>query len=71
MAAVFDGISNVPADVDVKDSSVQAHNPPKDGSIPKPDKWRQTKRLLLATVDDDSTIVYYIVNDGIVKPRQN
>jgi tRNA-splicing endonuclease subunit Sen15 len=29
------------------------------------------KRLLLATVSDDSTVVYYIVHDGIVKPRQN
>ena len=36
-------------------------------------KWRmsQPKRLLLATLDDDSTVVYYIVHDGIVKPRQN
>lgn len=35
--------------------------------------WRasQPKRLLLATLDDDSTVVYYIVHDGIVKPRQN
>ena len=31
----------------------------------------QPKRLLLATLDDDSTVVYYIVHDGIVKPRQN
>lgn len=29
------------------------------------------KRVLLATVADDSTVVYYIVHDGIVKPRQN
>jgi tRNA-splicing endonuclease subunit Sen15 len=34
-------------------------------------EWRKTKRLLLATLDDDSTVVYYIVHDGIVKPRQN
>ncbi|GAB7353026.1 hypothetical protein MBLNU459_g3582t1 [Dothideomycetes sp. NU459] len=34
-------------------------------------KWRTTKRILLATLDDDSTVVYYIVHDGIVKPRQN
>ena len=36
-------------------------------------QWRtsQPKRLLLATLDDDSSIVYYIVHDGIVKPRQN
>ena len=32
-------------------------------------KWE--KRLLLATAGDDSTIVYYIIHDGIVKPRQN
>lgn len=29
------------------------------------------KRLVLATVHDDSTIVYYLMHDGIVKPRQN
>ena len=36
-------------------------------------EWRMKmpKRLLLATLDDDSTVVYYIVHDGIVKPRQN
>jgi tRNA-splicing endonuclease subunit Sen15 len=36
-------------------------------------EWRTKipKRLLLATLDDDSTVVYYIVHDGIVKPRQN
>ena len=33
-------------------------------------KHRQ-KRLLLATLHDDSTVVYYIMHDGIVKPRQN
>ncbi|KAI1337782.1 tRNA-splicing endonuclease subunit Sen15 [Xylariaceae sp. FL0016] len=29
------------------------------------------KRILLATVHDDSTVVYYLMHDGIVKPRQN
>ena len=29
------------------------------------------KRVLLATLGDDSTVVFYIVHDGIVKPRQN
>lgn len=29
------------------------------------------KRVLLAVVGDDSTVVYYIVHEGIVKPRQN
>lgn len=39
----------------------------------EPSKWRTTqpKRILLATLDDDSTVVYYIVHDGVVKPRQN
>ncbi|KAI9759938.1 MAG: hypothetical protein M4579_001971 [Chaenotheca gracillima] len=32
---------------------------------------RNAKRVLLATVNDDSTIVYYIMHDGLVKPRQN
>ena len=31
----------------------------------------RAKRVLLAILGDDSTIVYYIVHDGIVKPRQN
>ncbi|KAI0971746.1 tRNA-splicing endonuclease subunit Sen15 [Xylaria arbuscula] len=29
------------------------------------------KRIVLATIHGDSTIVYYILHDGIVKPRQN
>ncbi|KAK5173868.1 uncharacterized protein LTR77_002549 [Saxophila tyrrhenica] len=35
--------------------------------------WRteQPKRILMAILDDDSTVVYYIVHDGLVKPRQN
>ncbi|KZF26162.1 hypothetical protein L228DRAFT_6671 [Xylona heveae TC161] len=32
---------------------------------------RNLKRILLATVEDDSTVVYYIIHDGLVKPRQN
>ncbi|KAI9809501.1 MAG: hypothetical protein M1827_006807 [Pycnora praestabilis] len=32
---------------------------------------KREKRVLLATLGDDSTVVYYIVHDGIVKPRQN
>ena len=35
------------------------------------EKRRGGKRVLLATLGDDSTVVYYIVHDGIVKPRQN
>jgi tRNA-splicing endonuclease subunit Sen15 len=29
------------------------------------------KRIVLATIHDDSTVVYYLMHDGIVKPRQN
>lgn len=29
------------------------------------------KRILLALLNDDSTVSYYIMHDGIVKPRQN
>jgi len=33
--------------------------------------WRTTKRVVMATADTDSTVVYYIVHDGVVKPRPN
>lgn len=32
---------------------------------------RGGKRVLLGTVGDDSTVVYYLVHEGVVKPRQN
>lgn len=57
LAEVFDGVSEVP--------------PEEDGKVPDAGKWRTTKRFVLATVDTDSTVVYYIVQDGVVKPRQN
>ncbi|KAH8602407.1 Sen15 protein-domain-containing protein [Bisporella sp. PMI_857] len=37
-------------------------------------QWRgenRQKRLFLSTVHDDSTVVYYIMHDGLAKPRQN
>ncbi|KAI0476674.1 tRNA-splicing endonuclease subunit Sen15 [Xylaria cf. heliscus] len=37
-------------------------------SSPQPER---PKRICLATINDDSTIVYYLLHDGIVKPRQN
>ncbi|KAL5386677.1 hypothetical protein DPSP01_004041 [Paraphaeosphaeria sporulosa] len=57
LAEVFDGVSEVP--------------PEEDGTVGETSKWRRTKRVVLATVDTDSTVVYYIVQDGVVKPRQN
>ena len=32
---------------------------------------QRKKRLVMGIVSSDSTVVYYIVHDGIVKPRQN
>ncbi|KAH6661138.1 tRNA-splicing endonuclease subunit Sen15 [Truncatella angustata] len=42
-------------------------------SMDRPDNLPEdrSKRLLLAVKHDDSTVVYYFVHDGIVKPRQN
>ncbi|KAF1979262.1 hypothetical protein BU23DRAFT_151295 [Bimuria novae-zelandiae CBS 107.79] len=57
LAEVFDGVSQVP--------------PEEDGRVEEAGKWRQTKRVVLATVDTDSTVAYYIIQDGVVKPRQN
>jgi tRNA-splicing endonuclease subunit Sen15 len=61
LAQVFDAISMVPP---APDSSTTAGEHPTN-------PWRTTKRVLLASVDTDSTVVYYIVHDGVVKPRQN
>ncbi|KAJ4347985.1 uncharacterized protein N0V89_009357 [Didymosphaeria variabile] len=62
LAEVFDGISEVPPEKEDVDS---------EGKKGKVSRWRETKRVVLATVDTDSTVVYYIVQDGVVKPRQN
>ncbi|KAI1384660.1 tRNA-splicing endonuclease subunit Sen15 [Hypoxylon trugodes] len=40
-------------------------------SMPQSTAPGRVKRVLLATVHDDSTVVYYFMHDGIVKPRQN
>jgi tRNA-splicing endonuclease subunit Sen15, fungi type len=31
----------------------------------------RAKRIVLATVHNDSTVVYYFMHDGMIKPRQN
>lgn len=65
-AGVFDALSTVPPGGDeVKEEEAEK-------SVGW--KWQgenRQKRLLLGTVHDDSTVVYYIMHDGIVKPRQN
>ncbi|KAJ6259208.1 hypothetical protein Dda_6106 [Drechslerella dactyloides] len=41
-------------------------------SLPKPHEGAERrKRIVVAVVSGDSTVVYYIMHDGIVKPRQN
>lgn len=74
-AAVFDAVGDVPEALEESalDAEVEQENGEKgqesgDGVAKK---RRGEKRVLLAAVNDDSTIVYYIVHDGIVKPRQN
>ncbi|KAL9095125.1 MAG: hypothetical protein Q9165_002728 [Trypethelium subeluteriae] len=72
-AAVFDQIGIVPPDPDEQRQDQRRDQDGISQSIgtTSVNKWRTLKRVMLATVDDDSTIVYYIVHDGIVKPRQN
>jgi len=72
MAEVFDGISHIPPDDSFsKHTGDNSVTTPSNVSNSPNEKWRSTKRVVLATVNDDSTVVYYIVHDGIVKPRQN
>ena len=69
---VFDGISEEPAASNLDDTHGEEEAMPMQTHVKvKHGKRRGGKRLLLATVGDDSTVVYYIVHDGIVKPRQN
>ncbi|KAL9593607.1 MAG: hypothetical protein Q9179_005793 [Wetmoreana sp. 5 TL-2023] len=66
-AEVFDGINEIPSAVGQDGEGRRTDSTGVEGLRNK----RGGKRLLLATVGDDSTIVYYVVHDGIVKPRQN
>ncbi|KAF2091163.1 hypothetical protein K490DRAFT_71391 [Saccharata proteae CBS 121410] len=59
MGGVFDGLGVVPP------------GEGGDGDGEGEGKWRMTKRVVMAVLEDDSTVVYYIVHDGLVKPRQN
>lgn len=76
-AQVFDGLSVLPpnelgeegeGNVEGEEEGVEEER----SSVG--DNWqgeKRQKRLLLATLHDDSTVTYYIMHDGIVKPRQN
>jgi tRNA-splicing endonuclease subunit Sen15, fungi type len=65
-AAVFDALDTVPR---VEEESLGGEETETFGQ-----QWQgknRQKRLLLGTLHDDSTVVYYIIHDGVVKPRQN
>lgn len=66
-ADVFDGITEVPLAGEMGNGGKLGDSTTLDQAKSR----RGGKRLLLATVGDDSTVVYYVVHDGIVKPRQN
>lgn len=64
-AEVFNAIAEVPPNERGIEEQRQEEERP---------SWKRKtreKRALMAVVNDDSTIVYYIIHDGIVKPRQN
>lgn len=66
-AAVFDSIEAIPPGTETQGAAL-------DDIAAQWKQWRgpkRGKRILLATVQDDSTVVYYVMHDGIVKPRQN
>ncbi|KAL8757455.1 MAG: hypothetical protein Q9184_004205 [Pyrenodesmia sp. 2 TL-2023] len=66
-ADVFDGITEVPLAGEMDNGG----KPGDSTGLDQAKSRRGGKRLLLATVGDDSTVVYYVIHDGIVKPRQN
>jgi tRNA-splicing endonuclease subunit Sen15, fungi type len=68
-AELFDAIDTLPPH---DDGEVMDYHDQLDWQVGK--NWhgdRRQKRVLLAILHDDSTVVYYIMHDGIVKPRQN
>ncbi len=68
-AAVFDGIEAVPPGGADREETLHVGGGDEQWKL-----WRgpkRGKRILLATVQDDSTVTYYWIFDGLVKPRQN
>lgn len=71
LAAVFDAVGVVPPGEDGRGMEEPAANEPGGEGNERVGSRRGGKRVLMAIVGGDSTVVYYIVHDGIVKPRQN
>ncbi|KAK5108723.1 hypothetical protein LTR62_007870 [Meristemomyces frigidus] len=59
------------SDAEISGTATETGAPNPSTAPPNPWRTSQPKRMLLASADDDSTIVYYIIHDGLVKPRQN
>ncbi|KAK0646467.1 tRNA-splicing endonuclease subunit Sen15 [Cercophora newfieldiana] len=70
-AAVFDAIDAIPPGGSSEDDSDSAGPEDVDAQWKLWRGSKRGKRLLLATVQDDSTVSYYFMFDGLVKPRQN
>ena len=66
-AEVFDAVGEEPPNPEGEDDDVEDEE--RLGA--RKEGRRGGKRVLLATLGEDSTVVYYIMHDGIVKPRQN
>ncbi|KAM7196019.1 tRNA-splicing endonuclease subunit Sen15 [Naviculisporaceae sp. PSN 640] len=70
-AAVFDVLEAVPPGKLPEDEEDEEHTGKANA------EWKlwkgrlRKKRILLATVQDDSTVTYYYIHDGLTKPRQN
>ncbi|KAI4165314.1 MAG: hypothetical protein LQ342_001182 [Letrouitia transgressa] len=69
-ADIFDAIDEVPQSSD-DDHMSRGNDEGNTEEKAPPSKRTGGKRVLLAIVGDDSTIVYYIMHEGLVKPRQN
>lgn len=70
-AEVFDGIGAVPPPEEEEAQRGVVGDGDGGGEGKGEGRRKRLKRVLLATLSDDSTVVYYIVHDEIVKPRQN
>lgn len=74
-AAVFDAIEALPPTASGGEQNEEELNGlEEEDNGAEWKQWRgakRGKRIILATVQDDSTVVYYFMHDGIVKPRQN
>ncbi|KAF2758026.1 hypothetical protein EJ05DRAFT_374713 [Pseudovirgaria hyperparasitica] len=74
MAEIFDTIGIIPpenATTDTLQVQKTGQKTTAEDAASTKSKWRTCKRVLMAIVDHDSTISYYIVQEGLVKPRQN